>query len=388
MNLVAALECARPTSSRSIPMPDKSRAVRIVATASQASLSKVQKRFNSLIKKLDQQKKLLQEWTEATPEIQRIAACEYEPLYADYRTQEIRRLRVLDEALGNPLFKKREKEKLRHLICENAAALIAGDDDDELKELYNRHSGSDIDEEMRQHDAHAEAAVKSMMGEILGMDLSQHDLSSPEQLTEFIEAQVKAADAEREARRANRKKTKRQQALDAKRAEEESRIKQSIQEIYRKLAARLHPDREPDPAERERKTELMKQANQAYERKDLLQLLELQLQAEHIDQSHIDRLSEERLKSYNQILKEQSEELQKEIAQFELTWKMQLNLAPFDTVTPKGLKTLLQGEIRQLRQRIAGLKDQLVALGDPQVLKAWLKTYRIPKESGWDDCPF
>ena len=369
-------------------MPDKSRAVRIVATASQASLSKVQKRFNSLIKKLDQQKKLLQEWTEATPEIQRIAACEYEPLYADYRTQEIRRLRVLDEALGNPLFKKREKEKLRHLICENAAALIAGDDDDELKELYNRHSGSDIDEEMRQHDAHAEAAVKSMMGEILGMDLSQHDLSSPEQLTEFIEAQVKAADAEREARRANRKKTKRQQALDAKRAEEESSIKQSIQEIYRKLAARLHPDREPDPAERERKTELMKQANQAYERKDLLQLLELQLQAEHIDQSHIDRLSEERLKSYNQILKEQSEELQKEIAQFELTWKMQLNLAPFDTVTPKGLKTLLQGEIRQLRQRIAGLKDQLVALGDPQVLKAWLKTYRIPKESGWDDCPF
>jgi len=369
-------------------MPKKSHAIRIVSAGSQNTLSKAQKRFNSLIKKLDQQKKLLHEWTEVTPEIQRIATSEYDPLYADYRIQEIRRLRVLDEALGNPLFKKREKEKLRHILCANAAALITGDDDDELKELYNRHSGSDIEEEMRRSDAHAEALVKSMMGDFLGMDLNQHDLGSPEQLTDFIEAQARAADAEREARRTNRKKTKRQQALEAKREEEESRIKQSIQEIYRKLAARLHPDREPDPAERERKTELMKQANHAYERKDLLQLLELQLQAEHIDQSHIDQLSEDRLKSYNQILKEQSEELQKEIAQFEITWRMQLDLAPFDTVSPKGLKTLLQGEIRQLRQRIADLKDQLAALGDPQVLKDWLKSYRIPKEPGWDDFIF
>ncbi|NJD06662.1 MAG: hypothetical protein FIA97_09210, partial [Methylococcaceae bacterium] len=368
-------------------MPKKSHAVQITPHAEQPSLSKSQKRFNSLIKKLDQQKKLLHEWTEATPEIQRIATGEYEPLYADYRAQEIRRLRVLDEALTNPLFKKRDKEKLRHLICENAAALIRGgdDDDDELKELYNRHSGSDIDEEMRRSDAHAEDLVKSMMGEILGMDLSQHDLGSPEQLTDFIEQQAKAADAEREARRANHKKTKRQEALEAKRAEEESRIKQSIQEIYRKLAARLHPDREPDPAERERKTELMKQANQAYEKKDLLQLLELQLQAEHIDQSHIDQLSEDRLKAYNQILKEQSEELQKEISEIEFAWRMQLNLAPFETVTPKGLMGRLRGDIRHLRHQIADLKDQLVALGDPQILKAWLKGYRIPKQTGWDD---
>lgn len=370
-------------------MSKKSHAVRIVSSNSQSSLSKAQKRFNSLIKKLDQQKKQLHEWTEATPEIQRLAASEYDPLYADYRAQEIRRLRVLDQALANPLFKKRDKEKLRHILCAIAADLIVGDENDgELKELYNRHSGSDIEEEMRENDAQAEQLMKSMMGEILGMDLSQHDISTPEQLTDFIEEQVKAADAEREARRANRKKTKRQEAIEAKRAEEETRIKQSIQEIYRKLAARLHPDREPDPAERERKTELMKQANQAYEKKDLLRLLELQLQAEHIDQSHIDQLSEDRLKSYNQILKEQSDELQKEISEIEFAWRMQLNLAPFETVTPKGLVGRLRGDIRQLRHQIADLKDQLVALGDPQILKAWLKGYRIPKQTGWDDCPF
>jgi hypothetical protein len=366
-------------------MPERSRAVRITAPAGHPNLSKAQKRFNSLVKKLDQQKNLLREWTESVPEIQRIAGSEYEPLYADYRSLEIRRVRLLDEAHAKSLFKKREREKLRHLICEMAVSLITGDDDEELKEIYNRHTGSDFDEEARQNEANAGALVKSMMEGILGVDLSQDDFSSPERFHEFMEERIKAEDTEREARRASRKKAKRQEALGAKRVGEESRIKQSVQEIYRKLATRLHPDREPDLVERERKSELMKEANRAYEKKDLLQLLELQLQAEHIDQSHINQLSEDRLKSYNQILKEQSDELQKEIGEFEFTWRMQLNLAPFDTVTQKGLMSRLRGEIRDLRHRIAGLKDDLVALGDFQALKAWLKSYRIPKNQGMDD---
>jgi hypothetical protein len=47
---------------------------------------------------------------------------------------------------------------------------------------------------------------------------------------------------------------------------------------------KAHPDREPDPHERERKTALMQRANHAYGKNDLLKLLELQLELEHIDQ--------------------------------------------------------------------------------------------------------
>ena len=62
---------------------------------------------------------------------------------------------------------------------------------------------------------------------------------------------------------------------------------QSVRVIFRKLASALHPDREPDPAERQRKTLLMQQANPAYDRNDLLTLLSMQLDLEQIDAQHL-----------------------------------------------------------------------------------------------------
>jgi hypothetical protein len=366
-------------------MSQTPRAVRIVAQPNQPTLSKAQKRFNSLIKKLDQQKARLSEWNESIPHIQQYAAHEYEPLYADYRAIETRRLRLLDEAHGNPAFKKRERDKLSHIICETAEILISGEDDEELKALYKHHSGTDIDEERRESEADVAEAVKSVMEQMLGMDLSQADLSTPDKLQDFLDGQIRAENAEREASRAKRKKTKRQQALEAEREAEQVRIKQSIQEIYRKLATQLHPDREQDPAERERKTQLMQQVNLAYGKKDLLRLLELQLQAEQIDQSHINRIAEDRLLSYNRILKEQSDELQREIEELEFTWRMQLNLPPYAAVTPKGLMARLREDIQDLRHRIATAKHDLIKFGEPQNLKAWLKSYKIPKRGQFDD---
>ena len=106
---------------------------------------------------------------------------------------------------------------------------------------------------------------------------------------------------EAEARRAKRKKTAKQQAKEEQMQAEAAHLKKSIQEIYRKLATALHPDRETDPAERERKTALMQKVNVAYGNKDLLQLLELQLQVEQIDQAHVNNIAEDRLKHYNKI---------------------------------------------------------------------------------------
>ncbi|MBS1212208.1 MAG: hypothetical protein H6R26_824 [Proteobacteria bacterium] len=368
--------------------PVDSRAIKIVSVTGDPGLSKAQKRFNSLIKKLDQQKSRLREWSESIPHIQQYAANEYEPLYGEYRSLEMQRLRLLDEAHSDPAFKKRDRDKLSHLICEFAGTLISGNEDDDLKELYNRHSGSDYDEDQRDMEASAGNLIKSMMEEMLGMDLRHEDLSSPDKFHDFLENRIMAEQAEREAQRAKRKKSKRQEALEAQREAERTRIKQSIQEIYRKLATQLHPDRESDPVERERKTQLMQQVNQAYGKKDLLRLLELQLQAEQIDQSHINQIAEDRLQSYNQILKEQSDELQKEIAEIESTWRMQLNIPPFATVTPKALMAKLREDIQQLRYQVAMVKHDLVTLADPKHLKAWLKSYKISRAVNFDDIFF
>ena len=62
--------------------------------------------------------------------------------------------------------------------------------------------------------------------------------------------------------------------------------------------------REPDAAERARKTGLMQQANQAFARIDLLRLLPVQFDRQQIDSQHLADLPDARLLHHNQGLRE------------------------------------------------------------------------------------
>lgn len=355
-------------------------ALQLATTNNDGVPSKAQKRFNNLVKKLAQQKDLLSEWQDSSQAIHEYCRLEYDPLFNEYRAYELKRLQLLDAACADPFFRKAEKKKLSYLICEIALSLITGEGDEEIKALYNIHSGMDFDEMQRLQDADAAEVFKLMMEDMIGSPVDDVDLSSPEKIHAFMEQQLQAQEAEREALRAKRKNSKRQLAMEAQKEAEKGRIKQSIQEIYRKLVTKIHPDRESDPLERERKTQLMQKVNQAYEKKDLLNLLELQLQAELIDQAHLNRIAEDRLDAYNHLLKEQLEELQKEIDGFEMGWRMQLKVSYHEAVNPKSLMTSLKRDIRELRYQILTIKGQIDWLGDHQSLRVWLKSYRIPKK--------
>ncbi|MFX4717623.1 molecular chaperone DnaJ, partial [Acinetobacter baumannii] len=87
--------------------------------------------------------------------------------------------------------------------------------------------------------------------------------------------------------------------------------------IYRQLASALHPDREPDPVERERKSALMSQANAAYERGDLTALLQLQLQAAQVDEAHIAQMADDKLAALSLLLKDQVKTLEGELGDAE-----------------------------------------------------------------------
>ena len=137
--------------------------------------------------------------------------------------------------------------------------------------------------------------------------------------------------------------------------------------------------------ERERKTEIMQRVNVAYTQKDLLSLLELQLEAEQIDQSHMSNIADDRLKYINKILREQLEELQLEVAQVEYPFKLQLNVPPYLQLSPKRLLQDLEANIRAIKHDTAILKEELRAYQDLNVLKASLKGYRIPKEPSFED---
>jgi hypothetical protein len=367
--------------------------VRIAPVADSKTLSKAQKQFNTLTQKIEAEKKRLLEWQDAIPTYNRKVSGEFERLVEAYNSERVKMAQLLDRAYENKLFKKTDKAKLRHLITDITAELIAEHGLSELKDLHDKHSDVDFDTFQQEGDALAGDFLKTMMEDMYGVEIDGDiDLSSPEQMADLLHEKLqvrKEQEAEQqrkaEERRSQRPKSAKQLAQEAKKQEEEQSISQSIREVYRKLTSALHPDREQDSAERERKTEIMQRVNVAYTKKDLLSLLELQLEAEQIDQSHMNNIAEDRLKYINKILKGQLEELQLEVAQVEYPFKLQLDVPPYIPLSPKRLLQELEANIRAIKHDTVKLKEELRAYQNLNVLKASLKGYRIPKEPSFED---
>ncbi|MDD5754503.1 MAG: hypothetical protein PHN45_07090 [Methylococcales bacterium] len=317
----------------------------------QITSSKAQKKFNELIKKIDEQKKLLQEWQETNSKYQQRFHAEYQPIADDYNDCRMALVYLLDEAHGDKFFKKTDKAKLKELICNLSMELIyAGKE--ELKAIYNRYSDRAFDED--------EMATDSMFAEL-----------------EMQAEEAQQAQHYYEENRNRHKKSAKQIVVESTQKEDEQNASKSIQDIFRKLVAALHPDREPDEAERERKTKLMQRVNVAYTKKDLLQLLALQLEIEQIDQTHLNTMTEERLKQFNKVLQTQFSELKQEIAQIEYPFKAQLNASWHSNLQPEQVLKSLVFDIKEIQLMLKHAKNELKEFQNPANLKAALKSYRL-----------
>ncbi len=367
-------------------------ALSIVTCKDHPHLSKEQKAFNTLIKKIDEKRASLAAWQEIIPAYQKKYAGEFIPLVETSQEIQIEIVHFLDRTCDKKGLTSPERSMIHDLISRMAGDLAIERNDEELKNIYNKHSGSDLDKEA----AASLNGLKSMLEDVIGVDLGDDlDISSPEEIFKRAQAhmheQQTQFEAERQAyeeRQAKRKKTAKQIAKESKQQAEEQQTSQSIRELYRKLASALHPDREPDPQERERKTGLMQRINQAYDKKNLLLLLELQLELEHIDQTTINNISSSRLKHYNKILKEQLNELEYEILATEDMFKSQFGISPFERLTPSTLMRNLAAEIVGIQQAIRELKSDLLAFQDIKKLKAWLKDMRRRQKMDYLDCSF
>lgn len=369
-----------------------SKMVRIVDQKERSGLSKAQKLFNRLIKKIDEERKRLAAWQAMIPRYQQKYAAELEPLARSYDALRLEMVRVLDKAHGDKLFGKRDKEKISDIVCTMAGDLIAENDSEELKQIYNKHSGRDFDAELEAESETMKSVMKGLFGVDLGDDF---DLRSPEkimaQLDEKMHQKLTREEQGRQhfsERPAQRKKTAKALAKEAREQEEAQNISQSIRDVYRKLASALHPDREQDIAERNRKTALMQRVNVAYGNKDLLTLLELQLELEQIDQSAINTISEDRLKYYNKVLSEQFEELQQEVSAVMFSFGMRFNLPPVYVSSSDAAMRSLQHDIEDLQQDIAAIKGDLNSFQDVKNIKVLLRTYRRRPKSMFEDDPF
>ncbi len=356
------------------------KAVRIEEDQQQTCLSPTQKKFNSLIHKIDTQKKLLAAWQETIPQCQQEISRKLTPLRDTFCDHQAEMVVMLDALYTNEKFTHDQQDKISYLITSMCEALIGQHGREDLKPLYDYHSGQNYDDTASQDNEMASEMLKSLFEHEFGIDLEDHefDFSDPEATSARLAEKMQEQQQQAQKSRAKRKKSAKQLAKEAREQEEETNISKSIQAVYRQLVAAVHPDRESDPAERERKTELMQKITVAYGKRDLLQLLELQLSIEQIDQRTMSTIADDRLKYYNTILQNQLGELRQEVMQVEQTVREMIGLAPYEPLSPKRLFVLLNEDARTLRSQINRIQHDLMLFNDVQQFKSWLKGYRIP----------
>jgi hypothetical protein len=370
----------------------KSQITSVKITQTDSPLSKGQKTFNSQIQQIEKLRARLAAWDAATTAYQQKYTRELVPLMATGAELQVKLVHTLDRAAAQKELTRTERRKLTELLVDLAGELLMERDDAELKAIYNKHSQSDYDSE----EAAELQDMKDMFEGMFGVDLGDDEIDSPDEFMRRAQAQLHekqtnyhAEQQVRDEQRVKRKKSAKQLEKEERAEADARQINLSIRDIYRKLASALHPDRETDPQERIRKTELMQRINQAYDKQNLLQLLELQIELEHIDRNAIGQLDEERLRHYNAVLKRQTTELKHELMRVESAFCAQFDISPFADVRPETIVRDLDHDIVLVQQENREMERDLLALKEPKGVKAWLKKLRRRRvDDGFGDFPF
>ena len=353
-----------------------------------AQQNKAQRLFNKLIGQIQQQRDLLAQWQQFDVRYHQRLAAELQPAQAKLTASRLVLLRLLDQLHSDqqaePRLSKPQRRKLRAWIPQLAATVLEDGPDAEAEAVFDRYS--DVSHADQQQIELAEA--EAMFGHILGEEMIEgHQAESVEELMRHAADGMARAQAERAAGQPQARSAKAQAAEQRKAEAAEQAAQQagqSVREAFRKLASALHPDRETDPAAREHKTRLMQQANQAYERNDLLTLLSMQLDLEQIDGQHLANLPEERLAHYNRVLREQLAALQQELGECTAHFRVGMGLSQRQ-LTPAVVDNALARDITDLRHFTRLIELDIAQLRDPATRRQAIANIELPDDD--DDEP-
>lgn len=334
------------------------------AGASGRALTKNQRLFNRLTARLQELRGELTSWQRAVDRYRQRAAAELDPLrrelLAEQRAAVLLMEALLSSAAKSDRLTRGRRRKLCDLVVMLAEIVLEAGPDENVEAIFDRRS-SVRHRDIRRNELEL---ADAMFGVMLGDDLmAGHTATSVdelfEQAGERLHAKLKA-EAEQRREQARRVRSKRPDPV------REPETTRSLRDLFRRLAAALHPDREPDDTERVRKTALMQRVNRAYESNDLLELLTVQIEIEQIDSGHLAHASDERLGHYCAVLREQQRALEGELIELQAPFRAALDLAPYGHgLRPEALDVLVDRDARNGREALDELRNDMEALRDP-----------------------
>lgn len=314
-------------------------------------LSTPEKKLNRLIDQIEQLKRELAAWENAKSEIQSYCRKHFMPVYALLHEVLFNQLQLLWNSLSQNELSKANTAQLEDKIYALAKMLKSS-------KLLNSDQLQKVDELYAYYQQMAEYAQnkKSKKKNDLADDASSMNESLQDDEADWENTEWEREDwsGEQYSQAREQAKLKRQQE---KREQAEKLVEQSLKTVYLKIAASIHPDREPDETKKLEKTELFQRANEAYEQQDLFYLLKLQMQVESSQSSSQKSLSAEQIKFYKMALDAQCQKLQSQIDDLidALVWSESAKI----TVQKSKGKLKIEDLYKQIDADTSALKQQV-----------------------------
>jgi len=342
----------------------------------EGALSPEQQRFNKLLAKTETLARKIETTRTLADTHRRVSEGTLRPLEVE-RDQLMRDMvRWLDERIQRKGLTAKQKRSATDILCGLAGGL-AMTGDQAMQQLHDAHSDMTLAEQEKADAAEMQKFMENMLGQKIAegqsfdsmQDMLQASLKHMDGMAQDEQAQEEAHAQAHAAHKARRKKTPAQQ-----KAEQEAQDADgALRTIYRQLVSALHPDRESDPHERERKTGLMKDVNAAYERRDLMALLQLQLRAALADGEMIATMAREKIAALTLLLKERVLVLTHEMYGIKGQMQAEFGLAPHEPVSAASLKRCLREDQQDLQEQIAAMSGDLQRVQNDAEFKRWLR---------------
>ncbi len=273
-------------------------------------LTKSQKLFNKLTAQISQIEKKTEQSYKKNEALFVLFTEKITPLMAKEQELNVKIAEALSNSAKLLNFSKQQLKRLGSVICyllEISFETIAPDE--QVTSLFNKWSAFSYEEIVEEEKRKLSMFFKDMTG----VDVDFTKFETPEDFasaSQEIQEKIKQKEEQNQSKKKNRKKTPQQiKAEMVKELEEKQQVK-TLRSIYISLVKILHPDTETDEEQKLIKEEIMKKVTVAYNEKDITALLKLEIEWISQDTSNIEQLSEEKLKVFNDMLKDQVRELE------------------------------------------------------------------------------
>lgn len=348
------------------------RALKVSAQQPGQKLTPEQQRFNKLLARIENLTIQMQELDQRVSRLQPLhqqALSALQQQIDDLQKRMLLQLHTYRQTLKLGKVQKRE-------LTDTITSLLLQTEhlqDPDLLALFDQYFSPDEQAMWAEDEAASVQRLRELVQENLSADEQQDLPDDPETLMALLMKQMAAKQSTQKAasteppRPTARQQQAEQQALDA---------KATLRTLFRQLASALHPDRESDPAERERKTALMSQVNAAYEHQDLAAMLQLQLRTTALDAQSVARMTDEKLAAMSTLLKQQVSTLEAELRQAEARASMALGVAVSGKTTEAAIVRHLHALRSHLQETIDAMQADVHDIQDPVQFKAWLKAQR------------